>query len=153
MSNELYLIHREDYVGHIDDKVRLYSMLKQINHMISRLPSNRGNKELTDLAVCFDIISDEMFRSWGIPKSYLVFGHEAALSNLMENELIAPEDAGYVCDDDDDENECDGCECCSECCTEDDEDEADTFAEDMATLASALHNIFGDNVSIHISVE
>lgn len=151
MSNELYLIHLEDYVGHIDDKVRLYSMLKQINHMISRLPSNRGNKELTDMAVCFDIISDEMFRGWGIPKSYLVFGHEAALSKLMENELIAPEDAGYVCDDEDedDEDECDGCECCAG----DDDDEVDAFAEDMATLASVLHNIFGDSVSIQISVE
>ena len=149
MKNELYLIHHEDYVSHIDDKVRLYSMLKQINHMISRLPSNRGNKELTDMAVCFDIISEEMFRSWGIPKSYLVFGHEAALSKLMENELIAPEDAGYVCDDEDDEDECDGCECCAD----DDEDEVDTFAEGMATLASVLHNIFGDSVSIQISME
>ena len=149
MKNELYLIHHEDYVSHIDDKVRLYSMLKQINHMISRLPSNRGNKELTDMAVCFDIISEEMFRSWGIPKSYLVFGHEAALSKLMENELIAPEDAGYVCDDEDDEDECDGCECCAD----EGEEEVDTFAEDMATLASVLHNIFGDSVSIQISVE
>ena len=149
MKNELYLIHHEDYVSHIDDKVRLYSMLKQINHMISRLPSNRGNKELTDMAVCFDIISEEMFRSWGIPKSYLVFGHEAALSKLMENELIAPEDAGYVCDDEDDEDECDGCECCAD----EGEEEVDTFAEDMATLASVLHNIFGDSVSIQISVD
>ena len=61
LSNELYLIHREDYVGHIDDKVRLYSMLKQINHMISRLPSNRGNKELTDMAVC-DMIEEFEFK-------------------------------------------------------------------------------------------
>ena len=30
---------------------------------------------------------------------------------------------------------------------------ADAFAEDMATLASVLHNIFGDSVSIQISVE
>ena len=103
------------------------------------------------MAVCFDIISDEMFRGWGIPKSYLIFGHEAALSKLMENELIAPEDAGYVCDveDEDDEDECDGCECCAG----DDDDEVDAFAEDMATLASVLHNIFGDSVSIQISVE
>ena len=149
MNNELYLIHREDYISHIDDKVRLYSMLKQINHMIARLPNNRGNKELSNIAACFDKISEEMFRSWGIPKSYLVFGHEAALSKLMENELIAPEDAGYVCDDEDDEDECDGCECCAD----EGEEEVDTFAEDMATLASVLHNIFGDSVSIQISVE
>ena len=101
------------------------------------------------MATRFDIISEEMFRSWGIPKSYLVFGHEAALSKLMENELIAPEDAGYVCDDEDDEDECDGCECCAD----EGEEEVDTFAEDMATLASVLHNIFGDSVSIQISVD
>ena len=96
MNNELYLIHREDYIRHIDDKVRLYSMLKQINHMIARLPNNRGNKELSNIAACFDKISEEMFRSWGIPKTYLVFGCKADLSDLMENELIAPEDAGYI---------------------------------------------------------
>ena len=32
-------------------------------------------------------------------------------------------------------------------------EEVDTFAEDMATLASVLHNIFGDSVSIQISME
>ena len=154
MNNELYLIHREDYISHIDDKVRLYSMLKQINHMIARLPNNRGNKELSNIAACFDKISEEMFRSWGIPKTYLVFGCEADLSDLMENELIAPEDAGYIeADQYYDDCCCGDCDCC--CCDDEDAEDEDVyeFAANMAIFAAAIHDIFGDGVSIHISVE
>ena len=70
MSNEMYLIHGDDYLSHIEDKVHLYSMLKQLNHQIARLPSNHGCKELSMLAAQYDAIAEEMFRSWGIPKSY-----------------------------------------------------------------------------------
>lgn len=151
MSNELYLIHYEDYIRHIDDKVRLYSMLKQINHMIARLPNNRGSKELSNIAACFDKVSEEMFRSWGIPKTYLVFGCEADLAELMENELIAPEDAGFT-----DESQCYGENCYGicECCPSNGEsDNIEEFAEAMTTLVSVLQSVFGDSVSVHISVE
>ena len=154
MSNEMYLIHGDDYLSHIEDKVHLYSMLKQLNHQIARLPSNRGCKELSVLAAQYDEIAEEMFRSWGIPKSYLVFRNDDALAELMENELIDPEDAGFVA--------CD-CPCCEEAALDDETDdtgeepdagdETDAFANAMAALATALHSIFGDDVAVHIMVE
>ena len=149
MSNEMYLIHGEDYLGHINDKVHLYSMLKQLNHMIARLPNNRGRKELSMLAARYDEIAEEMFRSWGIPKTYLVFRNNEDLAELMENELIAPEDAGFV-----------DCNCECSCCEEeadtgncDAADEDDEFNDMVASLATALHSIFGNNVAVHIIVE
>lgn len=149
MNNEMYLIHGEDYISHIDDKVHLYGMMKQICHMVSKLPVNDCTRELKKLSAGFDETTEEMFRTWGIPKSYLIFGDEDDLTELMENELIAPEDAGF-CD----------CECC---CDEDDsaDDEDDdgieeideeAFAEMMAALTSVIHQLFGNDVSIHIEV-
>ncbi len=164
MSNEMYLIHGEDYIAHINDKIRLFSMLKQMTHMVGKLPVNEHTKDVIVLAKRFGTKNEEMFRTWGIPGTYLVYGNEADLEDLMENELIAPEDAGYFCcdecceaDEDDEccDDDCEGiCESCMACCADDeDEEDVDEFAETMATLASVLHSIFGDGASIHISVE
>lgn len=150
MNNEMYLIHGEDYISHIDDKVHLYGMMKQICHMVSKLPVNDCTKELKKLSASFDETTEEMFRTWGIPKSYLIFGDEDDLAELMENELIAPEDAGF-CD----------CECCCDCCDEDDapddeeeiDDEEEAFAAMVEVLTDVVHQLFGDAVSIQINVK
>ena len=76
------------------------------------------------------------------------------LSDLMENELIAPEDAGYIeADQYYDDCCCGDCDCC--CCDDEDaeDEDVDEFAANMAMFAAAIHDIFGDGVSIHISVE
>ncbi len=150
MNNEHYLIHKEDYIKHINDKVFLYSMVKQLTHMVSKLAPNRGNKALSEMAECYNGLVERNFRTWGIPTAYLVFDNEALLSELIENELIAPEEAGYYpCDG---ECCCDDCECCCSDAHEDEPADEDT-TEAMATLTSMLHGIFGDNVSVHIVVD
>lgn len=116
------------------------------------------------MAECFDSVAEGIFKSMGIPKSYIFFGNEDDLAELMENELITPEDAGYYPIDD--EDECDGECCCGDCngcCAYDDEDEDDAgkvFAEFMEGFGSLMsefnglaRSIFGDNVSVHIVVE
>ena len=165
MENKLYLIHEEDYVKHIDEGMVLYTMLKEITHGVSKLPSEHGNKALIDLAARADRLAEKIYRTWGIPASYVYTFNHANLAFLMENELIAPEDAGYcTCDD--------SCCCQCGCCCglynddedyddydedeDDDEDETDVddnFAELMAGLSSIAQSIFGDNVSVHIVVE
>ena len=174
MENKLYLIHEEDYVKHIDEGMVLYTMLKEITHGVSKLPSQRGNKALIDLAARADRLAEKIYRTWGIPASYVYTFNHANLAFLMENELIAPEDAGYyACDD----TCCCQCGCCCDNCDlydddeeydgedyddedyddyDDDEDETevdDNFAELMAGLSSIAQSIFGDNVSVHIVVE
>ncbi|MBO5127177.1 MAG: hypothetical protein J6D10_06370 [Clostridia bacterium] len=155
MNNEMYLIHSEDYISHINDKVRLYSMMKQLTHMIGKLPIKNSTDELIKLYTRYDELAEEMFRTWGIPKSYLIFGKMEDLSELMENELISPEDAGYV--------PCECCSCCGDEANIEDEDyeedvdpndelDAAVFAYMMETVSEILHNMFGDKVSIHIVV-
>ena len=150
-----YLIHEDDYIRHINEKVMLYSFVKQLTHHIGKMKPIRGNESLIKMAKCYDTAAENLFNSWGIPKSYLVFDNKEDLAELMENELIEPEEAGYFfCDD---ECCCGNCECCCESEDYDDEDEEidedENFAEMMAELSSFIHSIFGDNVSVHIVVE
>ena len=148
MNNEHYLIHKDDYVKHINEKVMLYSFVKQLAHHVTKMKMTPANEHICKMAKHFYIEADKMFDSWGIPGSYLVFGDESDLVELMENELIAPEDAGYYpCDD---ECCCGNCECCCEA-EEDSEDEY--IAELIGELTTFIHSIFGDNVSVHIVVE
>ena len=156
MNNEMYLIHGEDYIKHIEEKAILYSMLKQVACKVAKLPSNRGNKNLSVLAKKTEKIADKMFRSWGIPASYLYTGDSDMLAALMENELITPEDAGYYPIDD--EYECDG-DCCACCSDEKDEDYdpigeyLEDFGDLMTRFNELARSIFGDNVSVHIIVD
>ena len=166
MNNEMYLIHKDDYINHIDNQLRLYVMVKHLALNIKHLAPNRGSKKISDMAKNYNAIAESMFKSLGVPKSYMLFGDEDALAELMENELIAPEDAGYYPIDD--EDECDGECCCGDCCGccayededefEDDEGEAITeFMEGFGSLLSDFNglarSIFGDNVSVHIIVD
>ena len=153
MNNEHYLIHKDDYISHIDDKFQLFMMLQGLTNLVSKLPPDEKNIPAIALAKHHRNESEKMFKTWGIPRSYVLFGSEADLAELMENELIAPEDAGYYpCDD-----ECDDfCPCnCKICCeAEDEEDSEDEYiAELIGELTTFIHSIFGDNVSVHIVVE
>ena len=157
MNNEHYLIHKDDYISHIDDKFQLFMMLQGLANLVSKLPPDEKNIPAIALAKHHRQESEKLFKTWGIPRSYMLFGSEADLAELMENELIAPEDAGYYpCDD-----ECDFCPCNCGCCCEtedeyeeDDEDNDDEYvAELIGELTTFIHSIFGDNVSVHIVVE
>lgn len=162
MNNEMYLIHKDDYINHIDNQIHLYSMVKQLTHHINRLAPNRGSKKISDMAKHYNALAESMFKNLGISKSYILFGDEDALTELMENELIAPEDAGYYPIDD--EDECDGECCCGDCdgcCAYDDEDEdydpIGDYLEDFGSLMTGFNelvrSIFGENVSVHIIVD
>ena len=169
MTDKVYLIHEEDYVKHIRDKDRLFWLLKRMIKQVIDLQPTRDNKELFMSAIQIGCDIDREYVSWGIPLGFSCKGTADELRELMENELIAPEDAGYyACDD----TCCCQCGCCCDNCDlyddeedyddedyddyDEDEDETDVdddFAELMAGLSSIVQSIFGDNVSVHIVVE
>ena len=57
MNNNLYLIHEDDYLSHIDDKVRLYSMLKQLTFLIGK---NHDPRAVRELAGRFQKVNEEL---------------------------------------------------------------------------------------------
>jgi len=170
MTDNVYLIHEGDFIKHIDEKVLLYSFVKQLTFQIAKLPPTAGNQRLIKMAKYYETASENLFNFWGIPKSYLVCDNKEALAELMENELITPEDAGYYACDDTCCCQC-GC-CCDNCdlydededyddedddydedCDEDEPDEDECFTDLMSELSTIVQSIFGDNVSLHIVVE
>ena len=153
MENEkVYLIHEDDYIKHIDEKLELYAMLRQLIFHLRRVPDTSAYfRKVKEMANAYDIRSDELFDGWGIPGSYMVTGDPDELCELMENELIEPEDAGYYPDDGDCPC-CDGERCCDyaerleqEYAAENDksEDEVFEYAEeaDMSELLTVANDI------------
>ena len=97
MENEkLYLIHEEDYIRHIDETLELYAMLRQLISNVNKMPDCIAARNLQKTAAVYAGKCDSLFESWGISKHYLISGDIDDLRELMENELISPEDAGYV---------------------------------------------------------
>ena len=146
----LFLIHKDTYIDHINEKIRLYSMVRQLASMVKVLPSNRGSAALNRLATTLDKESEEMFKSWGIPGSYLLFGNSDDLTSVMLDELLTPEAAGYV--------HCGGD--CKECYRNEDalgkeikaSDGAD-IGELFTLIGEVMRSIFGDSIAIHICTE
>jgi len=103
--NNLYLIDMDTYLEHINEKVRLYAMVRQLAAEVKSLPCSKAGSPLAGLASVFDSKAEEMFEGWGIPHSYLVTFDEDELDDLLNADLMEPEEAGYIlcdgdCDDD-----------------------------------------------------
>ena len=146
MNNKVYLIHEEDYIKHIDEKVLLYSFVKQLAHCIVRMKTTGADDDFIKMAESYGATAENLFNSWGIPKSYVTLDNKDDLVPLMENELITPEEAGYYpCDDD--------CPCC--CCKDEDDasDENDDLVKMIEALSSVIHGIIKENATVHIIIE
>ena len=147
MNNKVYLIHEEDYIKHIDEKVMLYSFVKQLAHCIDRMKTTGVDDDSIKMAECYGATAENLFNSWGIPKSYVTLDNKDDLATLMENELIAPEEVGYYpCDDD----------CPYNCCCKDEDDESDEnddLVKMIEALSSVIHGIIKENATVHIVIE
>ena len=147
MNNKVYLIHEEDYIKHIDEKVLLYSFVKQLAHCIVRMKTTGADDDFIKMAESYGATAENLFNSWGIPKSYITLDNKDDLVPLMENELITPEEAGYYpCGDD--------CPC--DCCRKDEDDasdENDDLVKMIEALSSVIYGIIKENATVHIIIE
>ena len=140
MNFELYLIDKTDYMKHIKDKLRLYMMVKQLTHVVMNSPVARCNAHILELAKSYDDLSEELFRTWGIPKSYLITGNEEEILNLLESELMPPDDMGYDFD-----NPHEG---------DDEPLSAEELTEELGKVLDTLFcEVFGNYRSVNIEVE
>jgi hypothetical protein len=106
MENErMYLISEDTYCKHIDEKVHLYSLLRQLAFCAEKVKDVDDMVHFQDTAVRYGEIADEMFEGMNIPGRYLVYGDKSDLHALREKEL-GPID-GYESDEDsEDEGDC-----------------------------------------------
>ena len=96
-KENLYLIHGEDYLRHIEEKLELLWMATILMHYIKNGAEKDGYLDLVRRSTLdFDERCEEMFSSWGKALNYLKSRDLEDLSDLIENDLIEPEYAGYV---------------------------------------------------------
>lgn len=96
-KENLYLIHGEDYLRHIEEKLELLWMTTILMHYIKNGAEKDGYLDLVRRSTLdFDERCEEMFSSWGMALNYLKSHDLTDLSDLIENDLIEPEYAGYI---------------------------------------------------------
>lgn len=96
-KENLYLIHGEDYLRHIEEKLELLWMATILMHYIKNGAEKDSYLDLVRRSTLdFDERCEEMFSSWGMALNYLKSRDLADLSDLIENDLIEPEYAGYI---------------------------------------------------------
>lgn len=69
MNNEHYLIHKDDYVKHINEKVLLYSFVKQLTHHIAKLKPTQANGSIKKMAGAYILAAENLFDSWGMEQA------------------------------------------------------------------------------------
>lgn len=105
--DNVFMIHLTDYIQHIDDKLLLFAMLKQLEDAIDKLPKCRETAEVRQRMAAFAPKLHELRESWNIPVRYLISGELDDLQDVMDAELMEPEDLGYYCTGDyEDESAC-----------------------------------------------
>lgn len=128
----MYLIHGEDYLTHIYEKVEMYLLLKQLISEVDEIPPCPANHDAKEMAMALRDISDSIFADWNIPESFLSDGDEDDLTDLMDDELFSPEEAGYELSED----------------MRDDDDGSDEYFEYDEAQAAELQKICGELAAI-----
>ena len=83
MDNNLFLIHDDDYIAHIDDKVEMYDLLLTMARKArEQLASGNAVAAMRVLAK-YEQEAREVFSEWDIPESYIESGDEDELYELL----------------------------------------------------------------------
>lgn len=92
MDKELYLIHLDDYLDHIDGKLDMYSLLlemvRSLRHDLEAVEDAQALRTLC----AYEQKAHEMYENWNIPDSYTESGDPDDLGQLMEDELLPADD-------------------------------------------------------------
>lgn len=88
MDNELYLIHEDDYLRHIDHKLEMYHLLLELVRALrDDLAEGETARAVRDLC-SYEQQAHILFECWTIPDEYVESGDPDDLAQLMEEELL-----------------------------------------------------------------
>ena len=92
MDNELYLIHEDDYLRHIDHKLEMYHLLLELVRALrDDLAEGETARAVRDLC-SYEQQAHILFEGWTIPDEYAESGDPDDLAQLMEDELLPADD-------------------------------------------------------------
>ena len=100
MDNELYLIHEDDYLRHIDHKLEMYHLLLELVRALrDDLAEGETARAVRDLC-SYEQLAHILFEGWTIPDEYAESGDPDDLTQLMEEELLPAGDGEEDSEDD-----------------------------------------------------
>ena len=100
MDNELYLIHEDDYLRHIDHKLEMYDLvLELVRTLREDLAEGETARAVRDLC-SYEQQAHILFEGWTIPDEYAESGDPDDLAQLMEEELRPAGDGEEDSEDD-----------------------------------------------------
>ena len=112
MNDRVYLIDEDSYVETVNQRVMLYSCVRQLAFQIARAETIEDFMHLKEISHIFSQQAEQLFDCWDIPGRYLIHGNPDDLEGIKAIELL----------DDGEEDE------------EDDDGEVVTFFDAMAEL-------------------
>lgn len=92
MDTKLYLIHGDDYIGHIDSQINMYDLLLTLVRDARELLLEGKQAALLRTLTGYEHQANEEFRRWCIPDAYLLSGDPKDLDGLMAAELLEADD-------------------------------------------------------------
>ena len=92
MDTRLYLIHEDDYIGHINGQIEMYDLLLTLVRDARELLLEGKQAALLRTLTKFEHRANEEFRRWRISDSYLLTGDPKDLGRLMAAELLEADD-------------------------------------------------------------
>ena len=115
-ANELYIIEGADYMRHMEEKINLVNMLKHLcSVVLSDTTAERPTVRANMTALVMDCEIDAMIDNWGVLKEH-EDGNALDITAMVDNELVLPEDIGYIHEselkDADDDDFCIYCDVC-----------------------------------------
>ena len=93
-DNDLFLVHRSDYLQHLKELEKLYTMLRDVNALVASLPSGGMVPVVRAFSQYCKETGDEILAGLGLSEKMTQEETDAALHALMENELLSLRDAG-----------------------------------------------------------
>ena len=92
MNDKLYLIHENDYLDHIDNKLDMYDLLTELVRSVrSDLEAGETVRAMRTLCA-YENQAHEMYEDWCIPDEYAESGDPDDLAQMMEDELLPADD-------------------------------------------------------------
>ena len=83
MDNEIYLIHLDDYLSHIDGKLEMYDLLLELVRSVRKdLEAGEPSQAMRTLCA-YEQQAHELYESWDISDAYAESGTPDDLGQLM----------------------------------------------------------------------
>ena len=87
-NDRVYLIDEGSYVETVNQRVMLYSCVRQLAFQIARVETIEDFMHLKEISHIFSQQAEQLFDCWDIPGRYLIYGNPNDLEGIKAIELL-----------------------------------------------------------------